>query len=841
MKLLSYLRKPIPTRRPWQSMSLPSQLTGIKSMLSAEEKQYLCWLTAEQFEGWGAVVDLGPWLGSSSACLAEGLKRRGSDAKIHSFDLFQWEPAYMEPVAPTGLSQGADFQPVFERETAAYSPWISPRKQDLTNFSWDGGPIEILFVDAAKSWELTNAIFRGFGPFLEPGRTRVVLQDFRYYETHWLPLIFDSRPDLWEEIESVGEGHTVTFLPLKALTGSAGIQTDYSEDAFPLATAESLLRKRIAIEEPSQQHWYLRMLYRKYLLDGPYEEAQKMRVGLLSDGAMSESELSKIENLEHILVPRGWKYYNDGDYPAAAKTARQSLLVSPGQTTYALSLLGLSLLQMGDREGARQTLHRVLAADPSSVSARLGCVEIDVAEERFAAAEQEVLQVVSGTGCDESGITWSLHLLRTIWAALGTHESHVEQLAALPGSAKSNPVFLELLAREQRAIGASSDALKSVETALKLVTDEIAAQRLRAEWHALTDLQPSAPVESAAGGLHRPQVPNRLPALAEITLGELTSEALARAKGGDFGASEEAILLALELNGELEQSLDLHNNRFSLRRYRDLFDSFYRYVGPPAPPLEAATIVDLGCGSLNPFGFLFVLLMLGARRGIAIDLETIHDWPRAANALAEVAATLLIAPDRIVGETPAPIAQLLKNITAFDLAKLRAGDRTGIDPARLVYRRESVHSLSLDTGEADLIISNAFFEHIPAVESAIAELARVTRPGGMGVHVIDCSDHRRYHDARIHPLQFLTESHEGPLAHGSNRLRPVEFAELFERNGFEVINMESFQQAALTTELRGLLVPPYRTMPEEMLVNTIVKLVVRRRHPAQTETGGPAL
>jgi SAM-dependent methyltransferase len=398
----------------------------------------------------------------------------------------------------------------------------------------------------------------------------------------------------------------------------------------------------------------------------------------------------------------------------------------------------------------------------------------------------------------------------------------------MPDDVKATPQFLELLAREQRTAGLNSDAMSSVEGALKTVTEEIAAKRLRAEWHALADLQPVGAVESAAGGLHRPEVPSRLPALAGVTLGELASETLARAKEGDFGASEEAILLALELDGELERALELHNNRFSIRRYHDLFDSFYRYVGPPAPPLEGATIVDLGCGSLNPFGFLFVLLMLGARRGIAVDLETIHDWPRATSALAAVAASMLVAPDRVVGDHPVQVAQLLKNIASFDLAMLRAGDRTGIDPARLVYRRESVQALSLQNAEADLVVSNAFFEHIPEVEPAIVELARVTRPGGMGVHVIDCSDHRRYHDARVHPLQFLTESHEGALAHGSNRLRPAEFVKIFERNGFEVVKVESFQQADVTSELRDLLVAPYRMMPGKMLVDTIVKLVVRR-------------
>src|SRR6185312_15880703 len=156
--------------------------------------------------------------------------------------------------------------------------------------------------------------------------------------------------------------------------------------------------------------------------------------------------------------------------------------------------------------------------------------------------------------------------------------------------------------------------------------------------------------------------------------------------------------------------------------------------------------------------------------------------------------------------------RMMRNIASFDLAMLSAGDRSGIDPARLVHRADSVHALSLETGEADVIFSNATLEHIPAVPEAIAELARVTRPGGMGVHVIDCSDHRRYHDPKVHPLQFLTESHAEALAYGSNRLRPDQFATIFERNGFDVVNVIPFEHADVGAKLRGQMAQPFKDM-----------------------------
>ena len=90
-------------------MSLPGSVTRVRSMLTPEEKQYLTWLASHQFAGWGSIVDLGPWLGSSSAALAEGLKQRGAGGRIYSFDRFQWEASYMEAFAETDLRDGDDF------------------------------------------------------------------------------------------------------------------------------------------------------------------------------------------------------------------------------------------------------------------------------------------------------------------------------------------------------------------------------------------------------------------------------------------------------------------------------------------------------------------------------------------------------------------------------------------------------------------------------------------------------------------------------------------------------------------------------------------------------------
>ena len=152
----------------------------------------------------------------------------------------------MEHSYSANLPQGADFQPLFERFTTAYRNWITAHRSDLMTLRWQSGPVEILFIDAAKSWEMTSKIFQLFGPHIVPGKTRIILQDFRFYLTAWLPLIMDSRPDLWREVEAVDEGWTHTFVALKEVLGPEGIQLPFMPEDISFDIAEKIFTRRIA-------------------------------------------------------------------------------------------------------------------------------------------------------------------------------------------------------------------------------------------------------------------------------------------------------------------------------------------------------------------------------------------------------------------------------------------------------------------------------------------------------------------------------------------------------------------------------------------------------------------
>jgi SAM-dependent methyltransferase len=113
------------------------------------------------------------------------------------------------------------------------------------------------------------------------------------------------------------------------------------------------------------------------------------------------------------------------------------------------------------------------------------------------------------------------------------------------------------------------------------------------------------------------------------------------------------------------------------------------------------------------------------------------------------------------------------------------------------YPRESIcaYTCSLEklsgvpAESVDLVISNAVFEHLYDLKSAFAQLVRITKPGGLGLHQVDFRDHRDY----SRPLEYLLLSKKDFTIlfgerHGEcgNRFRPREMWRVFESVGFEV-------------------------------------------------------
>lgn len=193
----------------WRAVPLPA-LPEVPAMTSAAERQYFYWLARDCFTGVGEVVELGSWLGGSSISLAAGLRDGGSKKRVTCVDRFTWAGEVYDRKFATGLRKGDDFEPLFRANTAFIAEHIQVLRAEIDGFVWNGGPIELLLVDAPKQREVVLSFMAGFGPHLIPGRGRIAFQDYLHAPSFALPAVLSEFDEL-KLVDVVLPGCTVGF------------------------------------------------------------------------------------------------------------------------------------------------------------------------------------------------------------------------------------------------------------------------------------------------------------------------------------------------------------------------------------------------------------------------------------------------------------------------------------------------------------------------------------------------------------------------------------------------------------------------------------------------------
>jgi hypothetical protein len=177
---------------PWNALELP--YCDIPGMITEEEAQYFLWV-GRYFSGAGTVVELGPWLGRSTYHIVTGLdKSPAFDGwKLHVYDDFVWRKSWMDGYYewPDRPEQHGDFQPIYDAYTRSIADRIETEKckfidydgnQSLPQLVWNGGAIEIIYVDCGRTIEANEAWWQIFEPHFIPGRTLVIMQDWQLYK-----------------------------------------------------------------------------------------------------------------------------------------------------------------------------------------------------------------------------------------------------------------------------------------------------------------------------------------------------------------------------------------------------------------------------------------------------------------------------------------------------------------------------------------------------------------------------------------------------------------------------------------------------------------------------------
>jgi hypothetical protein len=206
----------------WQYFRIPnpSGPVTVRSMLSPYELALLRAVAQENYRGWGEIVDAGPLLGAGTNMLAKGLAANSQVAnkskRIFSFDLFLRDDPRDAIVDRFGISLQGNLKDtlrdvpdhtnsVFEeflRVNRDYLDQLYLSPGDLLLHRWTGLPIEILFVDLAKTWELNQWVVENWFPCLRPGSI-VIQQDYVHFYEYWIAITMEVLADFLHPVDYI--------------------------------------------------------------------------------------------------------------------------------------------------------------------------------------------------------------------------------------------------------------------------------------------------------------------------------------------------------------------------------------------------------------------------------------------------------------------------------------------------------------------------------------------------------------------------------------------------------------------------------------------------------------
>jgi len=215
-------------QRAWTDLSYfeIGQARDVPTMLSRQEQRLYYWLGHNLPDGVGDIVDLGSFVGGSTACLAAGHITAVKKGRIHAFDRFTAdENAKKRLLYSNGIArfEGADTLPLARQLLAPWVERITFHKGDITHQEWDGAPIQILALDASKVARTMDRMAAMFFPYLVPGKSVIIQQDFLHFSQPWVVAQMELLADHFEFLAHC-PNDTMVYRCIKAIDEDALIE-----------------------------------------------------------------------------------------------------------------------------------------------------------------------------------------------------------------------------------------------------------------------------------------------------------------------------------------------------------------------------------------------------------------------------------------------------------------------------------------------------------------------------------------------------------------------------------------------------------------------------------------
>lgn len=165
----------------------------------------------------GAIVELGAWLGASSAWIAAGMRDSGTGHKAHVYDRFLSKPGHAAKVKAFYDNHGGagemalgDCERQFMDNLGPLAEYVEVHRGEIAEIAWAGGPIAVLVTDAPKRVPEISAVLTRLRKTLVPGSI-MAWQDFCHFPSYEIPAALYRIRDRIEFLEAVVPGTTLAF------------------------------------------------------------------------------------------------------------------------------------------------------------------------------------------------------------------------------------------------------------------------------------------------------------------------------------------------------------------------------------------------------------------------------------------------------------------------------------------------------------------------------------------------------------------------------------------------------------------------------------------------------
>jgi hypothetical protein len=164
----------------------------------------------------GEVVELGAWLGASSAWIAAGVRDSKAKRKAKVYDRFADKPVLDQKAEKWCAAHGVEHVgrgSAFEQFRANLGPllqYVEPNRAEIGGIKWLGGPVSVLICDAPKRVKEIAPVLNAFRKALQLG-SMMAWQDFCHFPSYAIPACLYRIRHHLEFVEAVVPGTTMVF------------------------------------------------------------------------------------------------------------------------------------------------------------------------------------------------------------------------------------------------------------------------------------------------------------------------------------------------------------------------------------------------------------------------------------------------------------------------------------------------------------------------------------------------------------------------------------------------------------------------------------------------------